>query len=95
MIDPAVALLVFGVLVLLARSPFWPKRGLVPWVLRLSEMSERVRLEDSLKHLYKCEYAGRPMLRGFGGRSSVGVSRSRALHLLGRLEELELRQGRG
>ncbi|MCJ7627821.1 MAG: DtxR family transcriptional regulator [Longimicrobiales bacterium] len=88
MIDPAVALLVFGVLVLLGALLFWPKRGLVQWVLRLSEMSERVRLEDSLKHLYKCEYAGRSSsVDSVAG--AVGVSRSRAFHLLSRLEDLE------
>ena len=88
MIDPASALLVFASLVLGVGILFWPRRGLVPWLLRLSGMSERVRLEDSLKHLYKCEYAGRASsVDSVAG--SVGVSRSRALHLLGRLQELD------
>ena len=88
MIDPLVALLVFVLLVLGIALLFWPKRGLVPWILRLSEMSERVRLEDALKHLYKCEYAGRSSsVDSVAG--SVGVSRSRAFHLLKRIEELE------
>ncbi len=88
MIDPVLALFVFSLLVLVGALLFWPKRGLVPRLLRLSDMSERVRLEDSLKHLYKCEYTGRlSSVDSVAG--SVGVSRSRALQLLSRLEDLD------
>ena len=88
MTDPVVALLVFGLLLLGVALLFWPRRGLVPWIRRLSGMSERVRMEDSLKHLYKCEYSGRlSSVDSVAG--SVGVSPSRALHLLRRLEELD------
>lgn len=45
-------------------------------------------MEDSLKHLYKCEYAGRlSSVDSVAG--SVGVSRSRAIHLLRSLVELD------
>ena len=45
-------------------------------------------MEDCLKHLYKCEYAGRSSsVDSVAG--SVEVSRSRAVHLLRRLEELD------
>ena len=88
MIDPVLALFVFSLLVLVGALLFWPKRGLVPRLLRLSDMSERVRLEDSLKHLYKCEYTGRlSSVDSVAG--SAGVSRSQALQLLSRLEELD------
>jgi DtxR family Mn-dependent transcriptional regulator len=87
MVDPALALLVFGILVLIGCVLFWPRRGLVSRLLRMAEMSERVLLEDALKHLYKGEYARRPSsVDSVAG--SVEVSRSRALHLLQRLEEL-------
>jgi len=87
MVDPALALVVFGVLCLVAVFLFWPNRGLVSRLLRLAGMSERVRLEDALKHLYKGEYSGRPSsVDSVAG--SVGVSRGRAIHLLARLEEL-------
>ncbi len=87
MVDPALALSVFGLLVLVVAVLFWPRRGAVPRLLRMAEMSERVRLEDALKHLYKGEYSGRrPSVDSVAG--SVGVSRSKALHLLLRLEEL-------
>ena len=87
MVDPALALVVFGVLCLVAVFLFWPNRGLVSRLLRLAGMSERVRLEDALKHLYKGEYSGRlSSVDSVAG--SVGVSRGRAIHLLARLEEL-------
>lgn len=86
MVDPLLALGVFGLLVVVGGLLLWPRRGVVARILRISEMSERVRLEDSLKHLYKCEYAGRRCsVNSLAG--SVGVSRSRALHFLGLLEE--------
>jgi DtxR family Mn-dependent transcriptional regulator len=89
MIDPAIALLVFALLVLAGLLLFWPERGFVPRALHLLGMTERVRLEDTLKHLYKCEYGGRSCsVESVAG--SVGVSRSRAIHLLGRLEDLAL-----
>ncbi|MBT8397262.1 MAG: DtxR family transcriptional regulator [Gemmatimonadetes bacterium] len=87
MVDPALALVAFGILCVVAVFLFWPNRGLVSRILRLAGMSERVRLEDALKHLYKGEYSGRPStVESVAG--SVGVSRARALHLLSRLEEL-------
>ncbi len=87
MVDPALALTVFGILCLVAVFLFWPKRGLGSRLIRLAGMSERVRLEDTLKHLYKGEYSGRASsVDSVAG--SVGVSRARAIHLLTRLEEL-------
>ena len=50
------------------------EKGLIPRVMVRLGTSERVRLEDSLKHLYKCEYAGRTCsVNSVAG--SVGVSR--------------------
>jgi DtxR family Mn-dependent transcriptional regulator len=86
MVDPLLALIVFGILVLLGCFALWPGVGVVPRLLRLARVTERVRLEDTLKHLYKCEYAGRPCsVSSVAG--SVEVPRSRAVHLLERLEE--------
>ena len=50
--DPAQALLVFAVIAVVAVLLFWPPRGVVPRLLRLSRLGERVRLEDALKHVY-------------------------------------------
>lgn len=89
MVNPALALLMFALVALAAAALAWPERGLVPRVLRFLEMTEKVHLEDSLKHLYKCEYAARPCsVDSVAG--AVGVSRGQAVQLLGRLEELGL-----
>jgi len=89
MIDPVLALLIFGLAVLLVAALLWPDRGLVSRLVRAFGTTERVRLEDTLKHLYKCEYAGRPCsVDSVAG--AVGVSRAHALDLLGKLEELAL-----
>jgi len=94
MVAPATALTVFGLLLLLGIALFWPEKGLVPRVMVRLGTSERVRLEDSLKHLYKCEYAGRTCsVNSVAG--SVGVSRARALQLLAQLEELKLARASG
>ena len=91
MVDPSFALLVFFLLVLAGAGLFWPRWGLVARVSEFLGMTERVRLEDALKHLYKCEYAGRPCsVESVAG--TVGVSRSRSLELLTQLEEMALVQ---
>jgi DtxR family Mn-dependent transcriptional regulator len=94
MVDPALALLVFIGLAFVVGVLFWPGRGVVAKLLRVAEMSERVRLEDALKHLYKGEYAGRrSSVDSVAG--AVEVSRSKALHLLQRLEDLGYARARG
>lgn len=91
MVDPVAALAGFALLVLLLVVLFWPDRGVVPRVSALLGMSERVRLEDTLKHLYNCEYAGqRATVDSIAG--AVEISRGRAAELLNRLEAMDLVQ---
>jgi len=59
MLDPATALAVFAVIVALLAVCFWPNRGLVALVSRVTSSTERIRMEDALKHLYSVEYRGR------------------------------------
>jgi len=94
MIDPVLALLIFGLAVVLMAGLLWPERGFVPRIIRSFGKTERIRLEDTLKHLYKCEYSGRTCsVNSVSG--SVAVSRTRALELLGKLGELELARASG
>lgn len=89
MIDPAFALLLFGLIALILALLFWPGWGVVARFSRYLGMTERVRLEDALKHLYKCEYADRPCtLESMAG--SVGVPRSRTMQLVAKLEGMGL-----
>ncbi len=86
MVDPALALAVFAALTLVAVALLWPKLGLVPRLRRMSHLSERVLLEDALKHIYMRErMGGEPSLESLAGRLEVSVGRAAAL--LARLGE--------
>jgi DtxR family transcriptional regulator, Mn-dependent transcriptional regulator len=55
MIDPMMALLSAGAILLVVFLTFWPEKGLLA-KLRLSKYTiKRVLLEDALKHIYNCE----------------------------------------
>jgi DtxR family Mn-dependent transcriptional regulator len=86
MVDPALALAVFGAIVLLLSGIFWPRLGLVPRLRRLSHLSERVLLEDALKHVYMRERVGAECSpESVAGRLEVTVAR--ATDLLSKLAE--------
>ena len=89
MVEPGFALLVFGVIALLAAAVFWPSGGVVPRLLRLARLDERVRLEDALKHVYTCQRGGQICsLESLAGR--LEISRARAALLLSRLADMGL-----
>lgn len=75
---------------------FWPGRGVLARVRRISRETERVRLEDGLKHLLDCERAGRhPTLETMAGR--LEVSRGAASEILTKLADrgLAVAEARG
>ena len=87
--DPALALVVFGLLVAATAALFWPRSGLAPRLRSLLLLSERVRLEDAVKHIYTCERTGRVCsLESLAGR--LQISRTRAAALLSRLTAMAL-----
>ena len=87
--DPALALVVFGILLAAGAALLWPRTGLAPRLHRLLLLSERVRLEDAVKHIYTCERTGRVCsLESLAGR--LEVSRARAAALLSRLTAMRL-----
>ncbi len=89
MADPLVALILFGVAAMAAALLFWPGRGLVSRLARLLRMTERVRIEDALKHLYDCEYSGKPAsIDSVAG--ALEMSRARATRLVVQLEAMQL-----
>lgn len=86
MVDPLTALMVFGALVALLALLLWPRRGVVARLSQLTHLSDRVLLEDALKHVYTCESVGRTCsLESLAGR--LEVSRGKAAHLLSDLAE--------
>ena len=85
MVDPARALLLFGLLVLVVALVVWPRRGVMALIADHLRNSERVRMEDALKHLYKAEAAGRVgTLESLAGM--LQVSRARVVRVVARLE---------
>ena len=87
--DPALALVVFAAVIASAAALLWPRIGLAPRLRRLLLMSERVLLEDAVKHIYTCERTGRVCsLESMAGR--LEISRTRAAALLSRLTAMTL-----
>lgn len=58
--DPRVALAIFAVVAAVGLGLFWPRAGAVDRLRRRRRRTERVGLEDALKHLYHATADGRP-----------------------------------
>ncbi len=87
--DPAQALLAFLALSVLGAVLFWPGRGVGSRLRRIVRLTERVRLEDVLKQLYKLEYDKLPATAE-SVTGGVQFSRAQVIRLLQQLEEKEL-----
>lgn len=59
MVDPANALLVFGIAMIVIAIFFFPRYGLYAHWKRARRGIQRVLIEDALKHIYDCEYRNR------------------------------------
>lgn len=94
MVDPVIALTVFAALVALSALLMWPRRGVWARLSRMSHLSDRVLLEDALKHVYTCESVGRACsLESLAGR--LEISRGKAADLLSDLAESGLTRNDG
>ena len=89
MFDPALALVLFAVFTGLAVLVMWPKWGVYARLSRMADMSERVLLEDAVKHVYTCESLGRDCsLESLAGQ--LELSTEKAAGLLGTLATFKL-----
>lgn len=87
--DPLFALAIFSLLLLLALLLFLPRQGLFARLQRARRYSERILLEDVLKHLQRCETHGlKPDLPGLA--AALDISPEQAARLLERLQALAL-----
>lgn len=59
MIEPAAAILVLAAIAVVGLAVVWPRWGLLAVLKRRRGLMERVRIEDTLKHLVNCELADR------------------------------------
>jgi DtxR family Mn-dependent transcriptional regulator len=89
MIDPLTSLVAVAALLALAVLLFWPGQGLAGRWRRGLVASDRVEIEDALKHLWDGEYRQLPVtLESLAG--ALGLSGRDAADLLDRLGRLEL-----
>lgn len=94
MIDPGFALLVFALTAVAAAALLWPRQGLLARALGAARMTERVRIEDALKHIFNCEYLALPStLESLAG--GLRMRRGPAGRLVARLCELGLAEASG
>ena len=89
MVDPIVALSVATAIAAVVCVLIWPVHGLLWRIRRSLRRTERVLIEDALKHLHDCEYRGRSTtLESLAG--ALELSGNRSADVLGRLEALGL-----
>jgi DtxR family Mn-dependent transcriptional regulator len=89
MVDPRLALSLFSAFVAVAALLLWPRYGLIARAVRMWRSTERVLLEDALKHAYTCESLGRECtIESIAGQ--LEISTGRAANLLSRLVESDL-----
>lgn len=89
MVDPLTSLLIGTLLIALLLALFWPGRGLAGRWRRGRVASDRVEVEDALKHLWDGEYRQRPAtLESLAG--ALSLPGQEAAELVARLERLEL-----
>ena len=89
MTDPVFALFAGLAVVVALTLLLWPDRGLLWRLVRMHRATERVQIEDALKHLFDCEYLGHPStLASTAG--ALRVSGGRAAELLERMQQQEL-----
>jgi DtxR family Mn-dependent transcriptional regulator len=89
MIDPILALSIAAAVTATAVLLLWPVRGWLWKAVRALRATERVLIEDALKHLFDCEYHGwLANLQSVSG--ALSVSGNRAVEILGRLQAQEL-----
>jgi DtxR family Mn-dependent transcriptional regulator len=89
MIDPIIALVIGLLIIFILGLIFYPKVGIASKVKRWSQDSERIQIEDALKHLYDCEYrAISCTINSIAG--NLSISSDRSAKLVSKLESLGL-----
>ncbi len=87
--EPLLYLLIATGLIVLALALFWPIRGVIPRIRQARRSTERVLIEDTLKHLHSLETRQRrPTLESVAG--AVNISVNRVPPLLETMQEREL-----
>ena len=78
--DPLLALLIGIVLVGVIIFFFWPRGGILGFIRKSSQMSDRVLREDALKHIHKAERHDRaPTLESLAGDLQISSNKAAVL----------------
>ena len=86
MTDPKLALAIFAALAAVTLAAAWPRHGLWFKARRLWRVSDRVRLEDTLKYLFHRNAAG-TAVHPDSLAGALGVGRAQARRLLARVAD--------
>ena len=87
--DPLIAILIAAVIVIIAWLSFRPGEGLIPRWRRARQLTERVLLEDALKHIQRGERHGNPpSLQSIAG--ALDISLNQAAGIAEDLQEMDL-----
>jgi DtxR family Mn-dependent transcriptional regulator len=89
MSEPLIALLTAAMIAAIIWVLFRPNEGLVPRWRKARQVTERVLLEDALKHIQRCERHGEtPSLQSIAG--ALDISTNQAAQIAEELQGLEL-----
>ncbi len=89
MVDPLTSLIIGFIIILFFIWVYLPRKGLLARWKRSKKNTHRVLIEDSLKHLYNCEYNGiNCTLNSVAG--NLSISADEAAKVVKKLEELDL-----
>lgn len=89
MINPLTALLIGSLILAIVGFILWPKVGVTARWRRRVHDSDRIQIEDALKHIYDCEYKNIACtLNSVAG--NLSITSDRATKIISRLESLDL-----
>ncbi len=94
MVDPLSALIIGIIVLCLVAFILWPRKGILARWVQSTKSTQRVRIEDALKHLYDCEYRKLVCTRQ-SVSGALSLSGDDAARLLSRLEDLGLLRSQG
>jgi DtxR family Mn-dependent transcriptional regulator len=87
--EPLLAILIASALVFLGWLLFWPKTGLIPRWQKARQTTDRVLLEDALKHIQRAErHHETPTLQSIAG--ALDISLNQAAQIAEELQKAEL-----
>ena len=87
--EPLIAILIAATITLIVWLLFRPKSGLVPRWRKARQITDRVLMEDALKHIQRCERHGdTPSLQSIAGALDISVNQ--AAKIAEKLQSMEL-----